>query len=149
MSDNQNYNEEYSKMTKEASPSSPKLKNGIFAFLIGGFICCFGEFIKQMFLYYGFNLDDAAAYVSIILIVLTAILTGLGIFGKIAKTAGAGTLVPITGFANAVVSPAMEFQSEGRILGTGAKMFIIAGPVIVYSSAATFIYGIIYYFFIR
>ena len=97
----------------------------------------------------GINGDDVKALVPITLIVIAAVLTALGVFDKIAYYAGAGTIVPITGFANSIVSPAMEFQSEGRVLGTGANMFKIAGPVLVYGSAAAVIYGIIYYIFLR
>ena len=117
---------EYEKMTKRASPPSPKLMNLLKAFLIGGLICAIGEGFSMLY-----------------------VLTALGVFDKIARHAGAGTLVPITGFANAVVSPAMEFQSEGRILGTGANMFKVAGPVIVYGSAAAVVYGVIYYIALR
>ena len=95
----------------------------------------------------GFNEQETKTLTSVVLIVLTAILTGIGVFDKIAKHAGAGTIVPITGFANSIVSPAMEFRSEGKILGTGAKLFSIAGPVIVYGTSAAFLYGIICYIF--
>lgn len=140
---------EYDQMTKQASPPSKKAQNALKAFCVGGIICCFGELLSDLYDRLGMNEQEVRACVPITLIVLTAILTGLGVFGKIAKFAGAGTFVPITGFANSVVSPALEFQSEGRILGTGAKMFNLAGPVIVYGCSAAALYGFIYYFFIQ
>ena len=109
------------------------------AFVIGGLICCTGQFFNDLYIMIG----NDAAYTSITLVLISALLTGFGQYERIAKHAGAGTLVPITGFANAVVSPALEFKTEGLILGTGAKMFIIAGPVIVYGITAAFVYGII------
>ncbi len=136
---------EYNKMAKKASPPSPKAVNSIKAFLIGGLICALGEGIFSLCERFGMVEDDARTLVSVSLIVLTAVLTAVGVFDKIAKHAGAGTIVPITGFANSVVSPALEFSTEGKILGTGAKMFVIAGPVIVYGSAAAVIYGLIYW----
>lgn len=140
-------NKEYDEMAKKATPPSPKLKNCINAFWIGGLICTLGEALRKYFDYLGLSLDETRASVSIVLIVLTAILTAIGVFDKIAKHAGAGTLVPITGFANSVVSPAMEFQTEGRILGTGVNMFKIAGPVIVYGCSTAFLYGLIIWIF--
>lgn len=113
------------------------------AFVIGGLICCIGQFFNDLYIMIGNDADTASAYTSITLVLISALLTGFGQYERIAKHAGAGTLVPITGFANAVVSPALEFKTEGLILGTGAKMFIIAGPVIVYGIAAAFVYGII------
>ena len=136
---------EYNKMAKKASPPSPKAINIIKAFLIGGLICTLGEGLFFIFRRFGVSEDNARTLVSITLIVITAILTTLGVFDKIAKHAGAGTIVPITGFANSIVSPALEFSTEGKILGTGAQMFKIAGPVIVYGSAAAVIYGFIYW----
>ncbi len=136
---------EYGKMAKKASPPSPKGLNIIKAFAIGGLICALGEGLFELYTRLGLSEDSVKALVSITLIVLTALLTAFGVFDKIAKHAGAGTIVPITGFANSIVAPAMEFQSEGRILGTAAEMFKIAGPVIVYGSAATVIYGFIYW----
>ena len=137
-------NQEYSQMVKKYSPNSPLLKDMLKAFLIGGAICTFGQVllnIYKMFL----TEENAKLLVPVTLIFITALLTGLGVFDKIAKHAGAGTLVPITGFANAVVSPAVEFKHEGYILGTGANIFKIAGPVIAYGTAAAVIYGIIYW----
>lgn len=132
-------------MAKKASPSSPMAVNIIKAFLIGGFICTLGEGLFLICEKFGMSEDNARTLVSVTLIVITAILTVLGVFDKIAKHAGAGTIVPITGFANSIVSPALEFSTEGKILGTGAQMFRIAGPVIVYGSAAAVIYGFIYW----
>jgi len=136
---------DYDKMTKKASPPSPLLKNCLNAFWIGGLVCVIGECFRMLYKSFNFNEDETKAAVTVSLIVITAILTGIGVFDKIAKVAGAGTIVPITGFANSVVSPAMEFKSEGSILGTAANIFKLAGPVILYSTAAAFVYGIIYY----
>ncbi len=140
---------EYGDMAKKASPPSKKLKNGFFAFTIGGLVCALGEGISMLCERYGMSPEDVRLVVPVSLIVLSAVLTGLGIFDDIAVIAGAGTIVPITGFANSIVSPALEFKSEGRILGTGANMFKIAGPVLVYGTLAAVIYGVIYYVFIR
>lgn len=134
---------QYSAMTKEAVPPSPSFKNIPLAFLIGGLICTLGQGLLNLYQYLGLTLDRASGFVSITLIFLSALLTGLGCYDNIARHAGAGTLVPITGFANSVVAPALEFKSEGLILGLGAKLFIISGPVIVYGLAASWVYGII------
>lgn len=138
---------EYDKMTKNASPPSPKIKNIINAFWTGGLICTIGQALNVLYTATGFSDEEAKAGVSVTLIIAAACLTGLGIYDKIAKVAGAGTIVPITGFANSIVSPAMEFSAEGRILGTGAKLFSLAGPVIAYGTLTSFIYGIICYCF--
>ena len=136
----------YDKMTKKASPPSPKLKNCILAFLVGGFICALGETLSFIYTEYcKINPESVKLLVPVSLITIAAVLTGLGIFEKIAKYAGAGTLVPITGFSNSVVSPAVEFKSEGFVLGVGAKMFTIAGPVILYGTVASVVYGVIYW----
>ncbi len=140
-------NEEYGKMVKDAAPKSPLLKDCISAFIIGGLVCTIGEVFRTIYLNMGAGKDDAKALTCLTLIAITAILTGIGVFDKIAKVAGAGTIVPITGFANSVVSPAMEFQTEGRIMGTAANMFKIAGPVIVYGCSAASLYGVIAYLF--
>lgn len=140
---------EYEKMTQKASPPSKKVKNGCFAFIIGGGICAFGEGMSMIYEKLGIGADDVRLLVPLTLIVIAAVLTAVGVFDKIAYYAGAGTIVPITGFANSIVSPAMEFKSEGKILGTGAQMFRIAGPVLAYGSAAAVIYGVIYYIFMR
>lgn len=138
-------NKQYDEMVKKASPNSPIILDCIKAFLIGGAICCFGQLLFYIFRKSGMSLDESRSLVSITLIIITAILTGIGVFDKIAKHAGAGTIVPITGFANSVVSPAMEFKSEGFIMGTGASIFKVAGPVILYGTTAASLYGLIYF----
>lgn len=140
-------NDDYDRLIKETNPKSPVLKDCAGAFFVGGLICLIGEIIREAFLKYGFSDERAKAFVSLILIAITAILTGTGVFDKIAKFAGAGTIVPVTGFANSVVSPAMEFKTEGRIMGTGANMFKIAGPVIVYGCSSAVLYGLLLYIF--
>ncbi len=142
-------NGEYGKMAKKASPPTNKIKNGFLAFIIGGLVCALGEGFGMIYAKIGMGQDDIKLMIPVTLIAIASALTALGVFDKIAYYAGAGTIVPITGFANSIVSPAMEFQSEGRILGTGANMFRIAGPVIVYGTLAAVIYGIIYYIFMR
>ncbi len=136
---------DYELMTKKVSPPSPKIKNALFAFLIGGAICTLGEALRTVFEALSVKEENIKLLIPVTLVVITAILTGIGVFDKIAKHAGAGTIVPITGFANAVVSSGLEYSSEGYILGTGANLFKIAGPVIVYGTAASFIYGVIYW----
>ncbi len=140
-------NEQYSKMVKKASPNSKSWIDIPKAFVIGGLICCLGQILLTWYKNMGMSEKDSATLTSITLVFLSALLTGLKLYEKIAKHGGAGTLVPITGFANAVVSPAIEFKSEGYILGVGAKIFIIAGPVILYGITASVIYGLIYFFF--
>lgn len=135
----------YKKLVHEAVPKSPKIKNLLMAYLFGGGICAFGQVLKNAYIYLGSDGDTASTLVAVTLVVIAAVLTSFGVFDKIARYAGAGTIVPITGFANSVVSPAMEFSTEGRILGTAANMFKIAGPVIVYGTAASVIYGLIYW----
>ena len=135
----------YKKYADAHAPSSPIFKNCIWAFCVGGGICAIGQLLFHLFAYFGIKPDICYALVSITIIVITAILTGLGLFDKVAKRAGAGTLVPVSGFANAVVSPAIEFKSEGIVLGLCAKLFSIAGPVIVFGITASVIYGVIYY----
>lgn len=137
--------EEYGKIVKKLSPPSPKVKDFIWAYSVGGLICVVGQLIKELFGFMGLSQKQIAMAVPITLIFIAAWLTGFSLFDKIAKRAGAGTLVPITGFANAVVSPAIEFKAEGWVLGLGAKMFTIAGPVIVYGTVASVVYGIIYW----
>ncbi len=136
---------EYDKMAKKASPNSPKILNCVKAFLFGGVICTFGQFLNWGFEKLGFSEDYVKALTPSVLIIIAAILTGIGVFDKIAKHAGAGTIVPITGFANSVVSPALEFKTEGLIMGTGANIFKIAGPVIAYGIFSAVIYGLIAY----
>ena len=136
---------EYQQMTKKASPNSPVLKDCMKAFLVGGLLCTLGEVIFQLVQRAGLNEQNARLTASVSLIFLAVVLTGFQVFDNIAKHAGAGTLVPITGFANSVVAPAIEFKAEGYVLGMGAKMFIIAGPVIVYGTVASVVYGVIYW----
>ncbi len=138
-------NERYKQLVHSTTKKSPIVKDCIKAFLFGGGICCFGQALKTLYGLTSLNEKEIRLAVSVTLIVITAILTGSGVFDKIAKHAGAGTAVPITGFANAVVSPAIEFKAEGFILGMAAKMFTIAGPVIVYGTVASVIYGVIYW----
>ncbi len=136
-------------MVKKISPNSKSWIDIPKAFVIGGIICCIGQGLTDLYGNAGFDDKTAAAWTSVTLVFLSALLTGLGLYEKIAKHGGAGTLVPITGFANAVVSPALEFKAEGFVLGVGAKIFAIAGPVILYGTAASVLYGLIYYFFLK
>lgn len=137
----------YQDMADKASPPTKSYLTIPSAFLVGGLICVVGQGILSLFLSMGATRDIAAASTSATLVFLSALFTGLKLYDKIAKFGGAGTLVPITGFANAVVAPALEFKSEGLVLGLGVKMFSIAGPVIVYGTAAAFAYGLIVYLF--
>lgn len=137
--------DEYKEYVKRRAKRSASPKNCGFAFLIGGAICTLGQALHDLYMHLGIHEQDASTLVSISLITLAGLLTGLGVFDKLAKIAGAGTLVPITGFANAVVSPAMDTKSEGYIFGVGAKVFTIAGPVILYGLFSGVIYGIIYF----
>ncbi|MFI3115939.1 MAG: stage V sporulation protein AC [Clostridia bacterium] len=136
-------NKEYDELVKKHSKNSPLLKDTIFAFLIGGLICAIGQVIFEILVLNGIEETNASSIVPIILIFIGTLLTGLKIYDKIAKHAGAGTIVPITGFANSIVAAAMEFKPEGYILGIGAKMFVIAGPVLVYGISASVVYGLI------
>lgn len=138
--------ERYGKMVKGACPPSALGPDCLWAFCVGGGICTLGEGLRQLYLSLGWEQDAAGALVSVTLIGLSGLLTCLGLYQKLAAKAGAGTLVPITGFANAVISPAIEFKAEGLITGVGAKMFIIAGPVIVYGLTASWVWGMIYAF---
>lgn len=135
----------YSDLVKEKSPNSHTFSDCAKAFLIGGGICAYGELLFKVFTLLGADEKNARTFESLSLILLASVLTMIGVFDKIAKVAGAGTLVPITGFSNAVTSAAIEFKSEGFVLGVGAKMFTIAGPVIVYGTVASVIYGVIYW----
>ena len=136
----------YKKYVGDSAKKSNLMLNITKAFLIGGLICCIGEALLDLYIRVGISLETSRILESVALIFLAALLTGLGYFDSIAKHAGAGTLVPITGFANAVIAPAIDSKSEGFIMGVGAKMFVIAGPVIVYGTVASIIYGIVYYF---
>ena len=142
---NEMTNKEYGEYVKTKTPPSRVLTNCLKAFLSGGAICTLGQCIRHFLLLGGLDSETTGTYVSIILIFLGALLTGLNIYPKIAKHAGAGTIVPITGFANSVVSPALEAKTEGLILGTGAKIFTIAGPVILYGTLASWLAGIAYW----
>lgn len=134
---------EYARMTNKASPPSSMVKNALLAFLVGGAICTLGQALFALGEWMGLSETDTRTAVSCALIFLSAMFTALGLYCKLGDVAGAGTLVPITGFANAIAAAAIEFKSEGLVLGTGAKMFIIAGPVLVYGPAASVIYGVI------
>lgn len=137
---------QYAKLVKEISPRSHIGKDCLFAFVIGGLICLLGQCLMTLYGTMGADKQDAGTAASMTLVALSALLTGLSLYDDIAKIAGAGTLVPITGFANAIAAPAVEFQTEGFVLGVGAKMFTIAGPVIVYGLSASVVYGVIYFF---
>ena len=139
--DNQQYNE----YIKTKTPDSPLWKDCLKAFLIGGLICCIGQAFQSLYLWLGISQDHTAILTSVTLVFLSALLTGLNIYPKIAKHGGAGTLVPITGFSNAVTAPAIEAKTEGYVLGVGAKIFTIAGPVILYGTLASIIAGIVYW----
>ena len=132
---------EYARRVRRASPPSPLGKDCLWAFFVGGGICLLGEVLRQWYLAKGLEWELAGTLTSCTLVALSALFTTLGLYQKLAAKAGAGSLVPITGFANAVVSAAIEFKTEGRVLGTGAKMFTIAGPVIVYGTLAAVVYG--------
>lgn len=136
-------NKQYAEFVKKKSPLSPIWGDLLRAFLIGGAICALGQVITELWVMSGLSRADAGTACSMTLVFLGALCTGLGVYDDAAKFGGAGTLVPITGFANAVVSPALEFKSEGFITGTAAKMFIIAGPVIVFGTCASITYGLI------
>ena len=136
---------EYRKLVEEISPKSPIGKDCLGAFVVGGIICTIGQFFINYYTKLGLDKTDAGTAASMTLVVISAILTGLSLYDNIAKFAGAGTLVPITGFANSIAAPAVEFKTEGFILGVGAKMFTIAGPVIVYGVSASVVYGFLYW----
>lgn len=136
---------EYGKLIQDMAPRSPIKKDCFNAFWIGGLICCIGQLLLNGYTALGLDKTDAGTATSMTLVAMSALLTGLSLYDDIAKHAGAGTLVPITGFANSVAAPAVEFKTEGFILGVGAKMFTIAGPVIVYGVSASVVYGLIYW----
>lgn len=136
---------QYARLVEDMSPKSPSWKNCLNAFWIGGLICAIGQGILNGYLALGLDKEAAGTAMSMTLVAISALLTGLSLYDDIAKHAGAGTLVPITGFANAISAPAVEFKTEGFILGVGAKMFTIAGPVIVYGVSASVVYGLIYW----
>ena len=136
---------EYGELVKKMSPKSPLGKDCIKAFVVGGLICTLGQAFINLYIGFGMEKQQASTAASMSLVVLSALFTGLSLYDNLAKHAGAGTLVPITGFANAVAAPAVEFKTEGFVLGVGAKMFTIAGPVIVYGVSASVVYGLIYW----
>ena len=136
-------NQEYSRLVQAHAKASPLWRDTAWAFGVGGGICVIGQALLNLYQNLGLDQDQAGTAVSVTLVLAAAVLTGLGWFDKLAKRAGAGTLVPITGFANAMVSPALEFKSEGFVTGTAAKLFVVAGPVLVYGISASVIYGLI------
>ena len=136
---------EYGKLVQRISPNSPIWKDCIWAFVVGGLICTIGQLIMNGYLALDLEKESASTATAMTLVALSALFTGLSLYDNLAKHAGAGTLVPITGFANSVAAPAVEFKTEGFILGVGAKMFTIAGPVIVYGLAASVVYGLIFW----
>ena len=137
--------QEYQAYVKQKAKKSPIVKDVILAFLVGGLICVVGQAIQNGWSAAGLNQEDAGTATSCSLVFLSALLTGLNLYNKLARFGGAGTLVPITGFANAVVSPAIDFKSEGFVTGMAAKMFVVAGPVIVFGTASSVVYGVIYW----
>lgn len=142
-----NYNKNYIAYVNSFDPPTQHFKNCFRAFIVGGFVCVIGQFLRYMFEYvFSLSGDELAGTVSVVLIFLGTLLTGLGVYDRIGKNAGAGSIVPITGFANSVASPAMEFKTEGLVYGMAAKMFIVAGPIIVFGVLAGTLVGIIYLF---
>ena len=142
-----NTNKEYQEYVKQKSPNSPIFKNCFNSFWVGGLICALGQIIMEICKYRGLDIEMSGTVVSISLIFLSAFLTSLNIFNKVGKFAGAGSLVPITGFANSIVSPSIEYKSEGYVMGVGAKMFTVAGPVLVYGISTSILVGICYLIF--
>ncbi len=138
-------NKEYEKLNSSLAPKSPCLKNCIWAFVVGGLICALGQGLIETYLYLEISQEISMALASVTLVFLSALFTGLGLYDKLATHAGAGTVVPITGFANSIASPAVEFKTEGLVLGLAVKMFTIAGPVLVYGTVASVVYGVIYW----
>ncbi|WP_144015925.1 stage V sporulation protein AC [Desulfonispora thiosulfatigenes] len=135
----------YKSKAKKAKPKPPIIKNALAAFLVGGIICTLGQIVLNTFTINGFTDNEAGMMTSIFLIVISALLTGLGVYDEIGKFAGAGSMVPITGFANSIVSSALEFKREGYVYGIGAKVFTIAGPVLLYGTLVSALIGLIYY----
>ena len=140
-------NSEYDDLISKKAEKSPIFKNIFFAFVVGGLICMLGQFINDKLQNFGISKDDAAIYTSITLIFLGAFLTSINLYSRLGKIAGAGSTIPITGFSNSIVAPAIEFKSEGYVLGIGANMFKVAGPVLVYGITSTVILGFVYYLF--
>lgn len=137
-------NKEYQDQVEKKSPKPNYIKNMIWAFIVGGIICTIGQFMNNFFISKGLGKEDVASATSILLIFFGALLTGLGVYDKIVKKAGAGSIIPITGFSNSIVSPAMEYRREGFVLGVASKMFTIAGPVLVYGIGSSILVGMIY-----
>ena len=137
--------EAYQALVKQMSPPSPIVKNTALAFLVGGAICTVGQLLSHGYGTLGLDTADAGTATSVTLVFLSVVLTSLGLYHRLARYAGAGTLVPITGFANAVASPAIDFRAEGIVTGTAVKMFTVAGPVIVFGTAASVVYGLVLY----
>lgn len=138
-------NEDYQRYVQSMAKPSPMGKNLLWAFLVGGAICVIGQGLLDWYRFLGLGQEEAGTAVSVTLIFVTALLTGIGVFDRLAKHAGAGTLVPITGFANAMVSPALEFKPEGLVTGTAVKLFTVAGPVLVYGLSASVVYGLVFW----
>lgn len=137
--------EEYKKWSQQQAPRSPKVKNLVMAFLVGGAICTIGQLILKALIKTGMPKDDASSATTLFMIFIGAFLTGINVYDDIGRVGGAGAAIPVTGFANSIVSPAMEYKREGYVMGVGARMFVIAGPVLVYGIIASIIVGIIYY----
>jgi len=146
MDQSQASKDKYGQLVKEVSPNSPILTNCIKAFIIGGLISVLGQIVMNIITSQGVEKDIAGTYTTVILILAGVVLTGFGVYDKLGKFAGAGSIVPVTGFANAVAAPTIEFKKEGLVLGLGAKMFIVAGPVILYGLLSSVLVGVIYYF---
>lgn len=142
-----NTNKEYQEYVNKKSPNSPIFKNCFNAFWVGGLICVIGQLIFNYFTFRGFSQEMASTIVSISLIFISAFLTSINLFNRIGKFAGAGSLIPITGFANSIISPSIEYKSEGYVMGVGAKMFTVAGPVLVYGICTSVLVGLIYLLF--
>lgn len=138
--------ENYETLVQQVRPKPKVLRNSLFAFIVGGAICALGQIIVNFFKTQGLSMQDAGLATSAVLVFLAALLTGLGVYNEIAKYAGAGMIVPITGFANSMVAPAMEFRSEGMVFGVGSRLFMIAGPVLVIGIVAAWLVGLTYYF---
>lgn len=138
--------EDFDSMVSKNNPPTSLIKDCVLAFVVGGLICDVGQFVMNTFISFGVPKDDVGTYVATVMVFLGAFLTGLGVYDNIGKHAGAGSIVPITGFANSIVSPAMEFKREGYVFGVAAKMFVIAGPVLVYGIGSSIIVGIVHYF---
>jgi len=138
--------DKYKEMVDKTNPPSSLFKDVILAFIVGGLICDVGQLVMNLFLRAGISEDNVGFYVATVMVFLGALFTGLGLYDELGKFAGAGSIVPITGFSNSIVSPAMEFKKEGYVFGVGAKMFVLAGPVLVYGISSSIVVGLIYWF---